>query len=81
MEDMQKQEQLEQAAHAMRLEARRVVEPLKLPLKIVSVEPLLGGERLIIHYTSEERLDLTNVFRVLSVPSAIASTSSTWPAR
>lgn len=66
MEDMQKQEQLEQAAHAMRLEARRVVEPLKLPLKIVSVEPLLGGERLIIHYTSEERLDLTSVFRVLS---------------
>lgn len=66
IEDMRKQEELEQAAHAMRLEARRVVEPLKLPLKIVSVEPLLGGERLIIHYTSEERLDLTSVFRVLS---------------
>jgi cell fate regulator YaaT (PSP1 superfamily) len=65
MEDMQKQEQLEQAAHAMRLEARRVVEPLKLPLKIVAVEPILGGERLTIHYTSEDRLDLTNVFRAL----------------
>jgi cell fate regulator YaaT (PSP1 superfamily) len=65
MEDMHKQEEIEQAAHAMRLEARRVVEPLKLPLKIVAVEPILGGERLTIHYTSEERLDLTNVFRAL----------------
>lgn len=65
MEDMRRQEELEQASHAMRLEARRVVEPLKLPMKIVAVEPILGGERLTIHYLSEERLDLTNVFRAL----------------
>jgi cell fate regulator YaaT (PSP1 superfamily) len=64
-EDLDAQARLEQTKHELRLRARAAVDPLRLPLKIVEVEPLLGGERLTVHYVSEERVDLTGVFRVL----------------
>lgn len=64
-EDMDGQARIEQQKHGMKLEARGLVEPLNLPLKIVEVEPVLGGERLTVHYISEDRVDLSGVFRVL----------------
>ncbi len=64
-EDLDAQARLEQTKHELRLRARGAVDPLRLPLKIVEVEPILGGERLTVHYVSEERVDLTGVFRVL----------------
>lgn len=65
-EDMETQARLEQSKHGIKMEARSVVEPLKLPMKVVDAEPILGGERLTIFYTSEERIDLALVGRVLS---------------
>jgi hypothetical protein len=35
-------------------------------IKIVEVEPILGGERLIVHYVSEQRPDLSDLARELS---------------
>jgi cell fate regulator YaaT (PSP1 superfamily) len=65
MEDMQEQTRIEQVANDMRLEARRHVEELKLPVKIVQAEPLLGGERVTFYFTSEERVDFRDLVRIL----------------
>lgn len=64
-EDLDQQQRLEQGKHELRLKARGVVDPLRLPLKVVEVEPILGGERLTVHYVSEDRVDLTGVYRAL----------------
>jgi cell fate regulator YaaT (PSP1 superfamily) len=65
IEDMQEQTRIEQLANDMRLEARRHVEELKLPVKIVQAEPLLGGERITFYFTSEERVDFRDLVRIL----------------
>ena len=64
-EDLDQQQRLEQGKHELRLKARGVVDPLRLPLKVVEVEPILGGERLTVQYVSEDRVDLTGVYRAL----------------
>jgi cell fate regulator YaaT (PSP1 superfamily) len=64
-QDMQEQARLEQAGNAMRLEARRLVEELRLPVKIVQAEPLLGGERITFYFASEERVDFRDLVRLL----------------
>ncbi len=66
LEDMDTQAKIEQSRHELRLKARRLAESLKMPLKIVDVEALLGNERLIVYYTSEERLDLSHLLKLLS---------------
>src|ERR1043165_312307 len=41
-EDMDRQEQLEQSRHELKMDARRRTEVLGLPMKIVDAEPILG---------------------------------------
>jgi cell fate regulator YaaT (PSP1 superfamily) len=71
-EDLDEQSRLEQSKHALRTEAKRLVAearlPLKNPLKIVEVEPILGDERLTVYYTCEDRVDpvaLNDILRPL----------------
>lgn len=57
-QDMDRQAALEQQKHELKLRARAVAQRLGLDaMKIVEVEPLLGGERLIVHFAAEERVD------------------------
>lgn len=63
--DLDGQAEVEQRRHGLRVEARRIAESLHLPLKIVEAEPLLGGERTVFFYASEERLDLRELHRRL----------------
>ncbi|MBX3377859.1 MAG: hypothetical protein KF678_12750 [Phycisphaeraceae bacterium] len=65
-EDLEAQARLEQSRHGLRLEAKRLAENLKLRLKIVDAEPILGGERLIFYYTCEDRLDVRELLHDLS---------------
>lgn len=57
-EDMQAQEALEQSKHELVRRARDIATGLRLPLKIVDAEPILGGERLAFYYLTEDRVDL-----------------------
>ena len=44
----------------------KTVGDLKLNLKLVDVEQLLGGERVIIYYVSEDRVDFRDLVKLLS---------------
>lgn len=66
VEDLDRQSQLEQSRHALRLEARAIAERLHVTAKIVDAEPILGNELLTFFYLSEERLDLRDLHRELA---------------
>ncbi len=44
----------------------RLVAELQLPMKLVDVEQLLGGERIIVYYVSEERIDFRELVKRLA---------------
>src|SRR5262249_9356706 len=64
-EDLDQQAALEQSKHALKMEARRIVEEMRLPMKIADAEPLRGGERTIFFFTSEDRVDFRDLVRRL----------------
>ncbi|MFC1760984.1 regulatory iron-sulfur-containing complex subunit RicT [Planctomycetota bacterium] len=45
---------------------RRFAEELKLPMKIVDAEHILGGERIIFYFMAEGRIDFRELVRKLS---------------
>src|ERR1043165_4772787 len=49
VEDLNEQARLEQSRHGLRVEAKRIAEELKLPMKVVDAEPILGGERVTFY--------------------------------
>ena len=65
--DLDRQNQLEQSRHALRLQARDVAARLGVKVKITDVEPILGGETLTVYYLAEERAELRDLIRELSV--------------
>lgn len=64
-EDLDLQARIEQSKHEYNVRARAVVARMGLEVKIVEVEPILGGERLTAYYLSEHRLELHHVAREL----------------
>lgn len=56
-EDMDKQASIEQSKHGLKMAARREAEALGLPVKIVDAEPILGGQSITYYYSSEQRVD------------------------
>lgn len=56
-EDLDEQSRLEQSKHALRTAAKRLCAARAMPMKIVDVEPLLGGERTTVYFSSEDRID------------------------
>ncbi|MDX2130681.1 MAG: regulatory iron-sulfur-containing complex subunit RicT, partial [Planctomycetota bacterium] len=66
-QDLEAQSRLEQSRHAMRLHARSIAERLRLHCKIVDVEPILGNETVTVFYLSEERIELRDLTRELSL--------------
>jgi cell fate regulator YaaT (PSP1 superfamily) len=69
-EDVAAQQALEQSKHELNVRARGVMARIKADVKIVEVEPILGGERLTAYYLSEHRLELHHVARELAVEFA-----------
>lgn len=66
-EDLDKQAAIEQSKHELRLRARGAAEAHGFGhIKIVEVEPLLGGERTIVHFLAEERVEFRELGPVLS---------------
>lgn len=60
-EDLDRQAQLEQSKHALRTDAKRIVESMALPMRVVDVEPILGAERLTVYFSSEDRVDFRDL--------------------
>src|SRR3569623_1887885 len=57
VEDLAQQAALDARQPEMLRTARAAVRELDLPMKVVEAEALLGGERVIFHYSSEQWID------------------------
>ncbi len=60
-EDLSEQERIEQRKNELRLTARRLVEASALPMKIIEAEPLLGGERVVVYFSADDRVDFRDL--------------------
>jgi cell fate regulator YaaT (PSP1 superfamily) len=65
--DLEEQARLEQSKHELRARARGVVSRLLPKVKVVEVEPVLGGETLTVFVLSEERVELRDAARELEL--------------
>lgn len=45
---------------------RRLVQELGLPMQLVDIEHLFGGERIVIYYLSEDRVDFRELVKLLA---------------
>jgi len=66
IEDLQEQERLEKQKMPMIRFTKALVTELGLPMKLVDIECLLGGERIIFHYTSEAWVDFRELVKQLA---------------
>lgn len=57
-EDLHRQQAIEDAKAKETMAAREEAGRLGLPVKVVEVEEILGGERVVGYYASEERVEL-----------------------
>jgi cell fate regulator YaaT (PSP1 superfamily) len=66
VEDLNQQARIEQTRPAMTRHAKAAVERLKLPMKLVDSEPILGGEKITFYFLSEERIDFRELVQELA---------------
>lgn len=66
IEDLKQQEVLDAGKMDMIRFAKRAIAEAGLPMKLVEVEPLLGGERIIFHFASEQWVDFRELVGVLA---------------
>ena len=45
---------------------RQQIDQLKLPMRLIKVEHLLGGERIVFYFTAENRVDFRELVRILA---------------
>ncbi|OQY06087.1 MAG: hypothetical protein B6I25_04575 [Planctomycetales bacterium 4572_13] len=65
-EDLGEQKHLEKNAIGEAKTCQRIVEEMKLKMKIVEAEHLFGGERIVFYFTSETRVDFRELVRRLA---------------
>ena len=65
-EDRLEQKKLDATRNDCIASARRTIEELGLPMKIVEAEMLLGGDRIVFYFTSEGRVDFRELVRLLA---------------
>lgn len=65
-EDHLEEQRLREQAEREREVCRRHVERLGLEMKLVMVEHIFGGERIIVYYLAESRVDFRELVRVLA---------------
>ena len=64
--DLNEQARIDQAKPRMMRFAVSAITELDLPMKLADIELLLGGERVIFHYTSEQWVDFRDLVRRLA---------------
>ncbi len=65
-EDYHDQLHLDQASREKLLFCRQHVAQLKMPMRMIAVEHLFGGERVVFYFTSESRVDFRELVRRLA---------------
>ncbi|MFW6059063.1 MAG: PSP1 domain-containing protein [Phycisphaeraceae bacterium] len=65
-EDMNEQARLDAQKPELIRQAKALIRELDLPMRLVEVELLLGGERVLFHYASEQRVDFRELVRRLA---------------
>jgi len=65
-EDIRDQEQLDQRKPEIIKMARGMIQELDLPMRLIEVELLLGGERIIFFYTSDQWVDFRDLVKQLA---------------
>ncbi|HUU60528.1 MAG TPA: regulatory iron-sulfur-containing complex subunit RicT, partial [Phycisphaerae bacterium] len=65
-QDMIDHRHLEQSAREAAAFCREQIRELDLPMRVVTVEHLLGGERIIFYFTAEARVDFRELVRGLA---------------
>ena len=66
IEDMNEQARLDARKPDMRRFAKAMIQEMDLALKLVDIEQLLGGERIIFHYTADQWVDFREMVRRLA---------------
>ncbi|NNM85550.1 MAG: hypothetical protein HKL96_07325 [Phycisphaerales bacterium] len=65
-QDLANQQRLDEQRSKHLTQARELVTIHRLEMKIVAVEHLLGGERIILYFTAEHRIDFRSLVRDLA---------------
>ncbi|MBL0928239.1 MAG: hypothetical protein IBJ11_11410, partial [Phycisphaerales bacterium] len=65
-QDLAEQRRIESTRPALLAAARSRAADLRLPMKVVEAEPILGGERITFYFTSEDRVDFREFVHLLS---------------
>ena len=65
-DDADKVVEIEQSRQEKIETCQKHVDDLKLEMKLVDVEPLFGGERLVVYYLAEERVDFRELVKKLA---------------
>jgi len=65
-QDIIDQRHLDDSARDEGVFCRQQIRELKLPMKLVKVDHLLGGERIIFYFTAESRVDFRELVRRLA---------------
>jgi cell fate regulator YaaT (PSP1 superfamily) len=61
VDDLNEQQRLEQQKNELRMTAKRMVERSGLEMQIIEAEPLLGGERVVVYFGAEDRIDFRDL--------------------
>jgi cell fate regulator YaaT (PSP1 superfamily) len=65
-EDLAQLEQLAIQKAARRPAVQAAIESLQLDMKLIDIEQTLSGERLVVYYVSEDRVDFRELVKVLA---------------
>lgn len=66
LQDIQEEERINAGTVLMVEQARKLAEAKRLQMKFVACEHLFGGERIIFHFMSEDRVDFRDIVRDLA---------------
>ena len=65
-QDLNEIERLKKTAHEEFETCRRLIQELALDMDLVDVEIVFGGERVVVYYLSEARIDFRDLVKMLS---------------
>jgi cell fate regulator YaaT (PSP1 superfamily) len=66
VKDLQAEERMTEQARAWVPLVKQRIAEAGLEMKVVEIEPILGGELVTVHYTAPDRVDFRELLRVLS---------------
>ncbi len=66
VEDLQAHDRLAERGAALKPRVRGRIDELGLEMRLVEIEPILGGETVTVHYTAPERVDFRELVRLLA---------------